>query len=222
MTELKAAVWPPYTFKNEALCAAALRHPSVVGKRKNGDEHFERLEFLGDRVVGLVVADLLLEHFPNAKEGDLARRHTALVRAGAMAEIATALGLERHLDTAGTKASVNVLADALEAYLGAVYLDGGLEAAAPIIRRWWGGARLDAAGADHRDPKSALQEWAQARALPLPVYTVVSQQGPAHAPLFEIMVQVGDVGFATASGSSRKQAEATAATLLYKQLETHK
>src|SRR5262249_49728086 len=148
----------------------------------------ERLEFLGDRVLGLVTADALLRVFPNENEGDLAPRLAALVSAPTLARVATGFGLAAHIKVArGQKADTvetAVLADACEAVIGALYLDGGLAAAEKFISAHWS-ALMRADIVPPKDAKTALQEWAQARGLPLPVYRVQDSSGPAHAPSFK-------------------------------------
>lgn len=230
-----------YTFKDGTLLEAALRHSSISptikrlriqesGRKSTkpaaGTEHFERLEFLGDRVVGLVVASMLMRDLPREAEGSLTRHHTALVRAETLADLARTVGLDERLRTAacdpakGSSLSDNMLADALEAVFGAVYLDGGLSAAEPIIRRLWtpllGNLEHNS---DLRDAKTRLQEWAQARSLPLPVYAIVSHTGPAHAPAFEVSATVsgfkgGNPPSARGKGTSKRLAEQNAAAAL--------
>lgn len=207
-----------YHFRNALLAEAALRHPSLPGKRPAGMEHFERLEFLGDRVLGLVIANWLLQLFPAEAEGALTRRHTSLVRAGTLAAIARDIGLGQHLRLAANEgamglANENVLADAMEAALGAIFIDGGLAAAEPIIRQLWQ-ARMTSEPTDQRDAKTRLQEWAQARGPHLPQYSVVSQSGPPHAPQFKVAVKLADGRSAQGDGSSKRIAEQEAAAAL--------
>jgi ribonuclease III len=211
-----------HRFSDRALLQAALRHSSLTpgAKARRGGDHFERLEFLGDRVVGLVVADLLLARFPNESEGDLARRHAALVSRRELAQLADeiALGGQLHLTRGehetGGRSKPTVLADSLEALIGALYRDGGLEPAKAFVAQLYG-ARLDGAGKPPRDPKTMLQEWAQARGLPLPAYRTVKTEGPAHLPRFQVEVRVEGFEPSVAGGSSKRDAErAAAATLL--------
>jgi ribonuclease-3 len=214
-----------HVFSDASLKEAALRHSSLP-ERKGGGEHFERLEFLGDRVVGLVVARMLMEGFPSEAEGLLTRHHTALVRAGALARIAREAGLDTLLQTAQDESRMDTaLADALEAVLGAIYLDGGFDAAERVVRRLWQ-PHLRDNPEDLRDPKTRLQEWAQARGPDLPVYEVLSQTGPAHAPHFVVRASVtsgvtsGVRGGASAegAGSSKRLAEQQAAQKLLETL----
>lgn len=210
-----------HRFSDRALLQAALRHSSLApGTRtRQGGDHFERLEFLGDRVVGLIVADLLLARFPRESEGDLARRHAALVSRRTLAELAGEIGLGRQLhltrgeDETGGRRKPTVLADSLEALIGAVYRDGGIEPAKAFVARLYD-ERLESAGKPPHDPKTALQEWAQARGLPLPAYRTVTTEGPAHLPSFQIEVRVEGFEPAIAGGRSKRDAERAAAAAL--------
>lgn len=216
-----------HRFGDRALLSAALRHSSMAGDGRGRPAQFDRLEFLGDRVVALVLADLLLERFPREPEGDLARRHAALVSRRTLAEIAAGIGLGRYLrltrgeDESGGRTKPSVLADALEAVIGALYRDAGLAAAKALIVRLIG-PRLDAAKEPPRDPKTALQEWAQGRGLPLPSYRTVRSEGPAHEPSFEIEVRVPGYEPATAGGSSKRDAERAAAAVLLSRISDGK
>lgn len=159
----------------------ALTHPSAA--RPGEAPSYERLEFLGDRVFGLIVADMLMTRFPDESEGDLARRHASLVSRDSLAIVARMLDLGRFVRMsageagAGTGDSSSVLADSLEAVFGALYQDGGLVAATPVIERLWS-PLIEAAPLPPREAKTALQEWAQARGLPLPDYRTVAEEGP--------------------------------------------
>jgi ribonuclease-3 len=205
-----------HEFTQEELLREALTHPSAVRRRGGSRRAYERLEFLGDRVLGLVVAELLWRRFPDEAEGELTRRHTHLVRREALAEVAVAVGLGTQLlvsageDAAGVRKNPSVLADVCEAVIAALFLDGGLDVAARFVERWWG-ARMAPIGAPPRDPKTALQEWAQARGLPLPSYKTVATEGPAHRRRFTVTVQVEGLPPATAMGSSKRAAETAAA-----------
>jgi ribonuclease III len=186
---------------------------------------YERLEFLGDRVLGLIVADQLLDRFPREREGEIARRHVQLVRKETLAEVARRLGIGRFLqlsrgeEEAGSRDSESILADVMEAILAALYLDGGLEAARHFVLKHWN-PLLEADLEPPRDPKTTLQEWAQGRRHGLPAYTVVAQDGPPHAPEFTISVSVADYPPRTAKGRSKRHAEQAAATLLLDDLIT--
>ena len=199
-----------YSFANEALLHRALRHASLDVEDDN-----EHLEFLGDRVLGLVIAEELLARYPQEKEGDLARRQAELVSRRLCAEIAAEVNLDsvircdRGQHGAGDPPARNILANGCEAVLGAVYLDGGLQAAAKVILALWR-ARLDAQTAAPVDAKTELQEWAMKRKHVMPAYEIVSQTGPAHAPTFHVSVTVLGVT-AQGEGASRRLAEQAAA-----------
>jgi ribonuclease III len=205
-----------HEFAHEDLLTEAFTHPSALGRRGVRRRHYQRLEFLGDRVLGLVVADLLWRRFPNESEGELTRRHADLVRREALTEVAHAVGLGAHLitshseDAAGVRNNPRVLADTCEAVIAALYLDGGLAVAQRFVERWWE-ARLAASGAPPRDPKTALQEWAQARGLPLPAYKTVPGEGPAHRRHFTVTVRVESLPPAVATGTTKRAAETAAA-----------
>jgi ribonuclease-3 len=215
-----------YRFARPELAVEALTHRSALDRQPALKAMFphgnERLEFLGDRVLSLAMADLLLRTFPREREGDLARRHAALVQASTLVEIARQTGLGRHVVLSGSErqaAEVRpaILADAFEALLGAIYLDAGFEAAARCIEKLWG-ERLNSQSAP-RDPKTALQEWAQARRLALPSYREVGREGPAHAPLFVVEVTIKDREPARGRGASKREAERLAAQGLLELLE---
>ena len=180
----------------------------------------ERLEFLGDRVLGLAVAELLNETFPAADEGELARRYNSLVRGGTCADVARAWNLGAYLKLSdsesenGGRDKDTILADACEAVLAAVFLDAGFEGARAVVRRHWA-ARLNTQLKEpYADAKSALQEWAQGQGLALPSYTEVSREGPDHAPLFTTEVRVDAKRFARGTGASKRIAEQAAAAKL--------
>jgi ribonuclease-3 len=210
-----------HRFADRRLLQAALRHSSLApgSKGRKPGDHFERLEFLGDRVVGLAIADLLLARFPSESEGDLARRHAALVSRTTLAELAEgiALGAQLHLtrgeDETGGRSKPTVLADALEALIGAIYRDGGLEPARAFVARLFE-SKLDEAGRPPRDPKTALQEWAQGKGLPLPIYRTISSEGPPHQPSFRVEVSVKGHEPVIAEGASKQAAERAAAAAL--------
>jgi ribonuclease-3 len=214
-----------YRFADPALLREALTHSSAAGRGRRAAASNERLEVLGDRVLGLVIADLLIRRFANEGEGGLTRRHAALVSGATLAEIALELALGDCLVLARSEADTGgrskpaTLANVLEALIGALYLDGGLEPAATFIGRHFG-PRLRAMRAPPQDPKTALQEWAQGRGLALPDYRVVEVAGPAHAPRFEVSVEVGDRPPATAVAGSKRAAEQAAAERLLAALAT--
>jgi len=208
-----------HRFADPALLAAALTHPSVGGR------DYQRLEFLGDRVLGLVVAGMLYRTFPREAEGALAKRLAALVRRDALAAVAGDLGLGQLVrvskgeDEAGGRENPSLLADALEAVIGAIYLDGGLAPAEAFIRRHWT-APLIAARKPPQDAKTRLQEWAQAAGRPLPVYTLLSDEGPRHAPTFAVEARVEGLAPARGNGSSKRAAETAAAQALLAIIES--
>jgi len=181
----------------------------------------ERLEFLGDRVLGLVVADALLRTFPGEAEGDLAPRLAALVSAQVIAKVAATLGLHGHIKVArgqrADTAETAVLADACEAVIGALYLDGGLSVAEKFITAHWA-PLMHADIVPPKDAKTALQEWAQGRGLPLPTYTVVEESGPAHAPSFTMTVSVQGYPETTGQGRTKRLATQAAAGALLEKL----
>ncbi len=196
-----------YEFKNPALLQRALTHSSTKLSQDN-----ERLEFLGDRVLALVIAEILHERFLKEAEGDLALRHAALVKASTLADIARQIKLDNHLlraDKTGDPGD-NVLSDALEALFGAIYLDQGFAPVARIIKTLYIG-RIEAMLNPPQDPKTALQEWAQARNLPVPEYEIIARSGPDHAPIFTVQVHVKGRPSLQGEGSSRKAAEKEAA-----------
>ncbi|HZT49729.1 MAG TPA: ribonuclease III [Hyphomicrobiaceae bacterium] len=207
-----------YAFKDRALLKKALTHASVrqaSAKRRDN----ERLEFLGDRVLGLSVAEILSELYPSASEGDLARLYNRLVRGGTCAEVARALELGPALVLSESEAGSGgrdketILADACEALLGAIFLEAGYETAREIVRAHWG-HKLKASPTEAADAKSALQEWAQGQGLDLPQYVEVSREGPDHAPRFTAEVRIKGTKPARGEGASKRAAEQAAASAL--------
>lgn len=205
-----------HDFARPERLARALTHPGAADAAQQRRD-YERLEFLGDRVVGLVVADLLLETFPRESEGHIARRHAALVSAAAMVRVAEGLDLAPYLTLPAEGERDGMLADAMEAVIAALYLDGGLDAARPVVERLW--RPLMAADVQPpKDAKTALQEWAQRRGLPLPSYTETAREGPPHAPVFSIAAAVEGHEPAAGSGTSKRAAEQMAAQALLDRL----
>lgn len=208
-----------HNFTRQDLLQAAMTHAST-----GEDTNYERLEFLGDRVLGLVMAELLYAAFPHEAEGDLAKRHAALVQGELLATIARemdlgdALILSEGERGAGGADNDNMLADGLEALIGALYLDAGLAPCHALIKNLWG-ERVNILSAPPQDPKTALQEWAQGRGLPLPTYEVASREGPDHAPVFTMRVTVQGFKPAEAAGASRRTAEKEAARILLQRLD---
>jgi ribonuclease III len=205
-----------YRFEKPELLDEALTHVSAP---QAGGQSYQRLEFLGDRVLGLAIADLLYRTFPGAPEGELSRRLAELVRRESCAEIAIDWDVGSYLKIgageahSGERRNPTILADVCEAIIGAVFLDGGYEAAQGLVERSFQGL-LEAPRRPLRDPKSALQEWAQGRGLPPPTYSVVEQKGPDHAPKFRVMVKVKDAESAFGHGTSKRIAEQAAARSL--------
>lgn len=210
-----------HDFVRSNLLVKALTHPSAAVK---STASYERLEFLGDRVLGLIVADLLLARFPSEAEGALAKRLAALVRRETLAEVAGDLGLADYLilakaeRAAGEADNPTLLADACEAIIGALYLDGGLAAARGFVQPHWS-PLLEAELKPPQDPKTALQEWAQGRGLALPVYRETRREGPPHEPIFTVEVSVTGSEPAQGQGRSKRFAEQAAAELLLARLE---
>lgn len=205
-----------YRFADPDLLERALTHSSALSPTKRIEKSYQRLEFLGDRVLGLVVADMLYRRFPKANEGELSRSLNAMVRKETCATIARELDLGPELNlgesearTGGAKKEA-ILGDVCEAIIGAIYCDGGLGRAFEFVERSFG-PLLDVANNERTDAKTTLQEWAQARGLEPPAYSEVERSGPDHAPVFTIAVRVGDFDTTTASGPSKKLAEHKAA-----------
>jgi ribonuclease-3 len=202
-----------YRFTDESLLRLAVTHSSASGR---GGAANERLEFLGDRVLGLIIAELLYRRFSSEEEGDLARRFAVLVSRETLAQVAGRIGLASYLTLArgeedsGGRTNPAILADACEAVIAALYLDGGLDAARRFIEDAWR-ASIEQDRRPPQDPKTALQEWAQAAGHKLPSYVVVASEGPAHEPLFTVEVRVAGLPPIAASGRSKRAAEQAAA-----------
>lgn len=212
-------------FSDRTLLREALTHPSLnMAERGNARWGYERFEFLGDRVLGLVIAEWLIERFPAEDEGSLAKRHTALVRREALSRVAEKIGLGGYLfmssgeEESGGRANAAILADSCEAVIAALYLDGGMTAVRRFIRKGWADA-IERDDSPPQDPKTQLQEWAQARGLPLPRYTTLSRTGPDHEPIFQVAVDVEGQERAVATGASKRAAAKAAATDLLRRLD---
>lgn len=222
-----------HEFADPSLLEDAVTHPSLMGlertpraARRGGRGPgiaYERLEFLGDRVVGLIVAEWLLERYPEEREGALAKRHASLVRRESLGRVADRIGLGAYLRMSpaeaqsGGRGNRTILGDACEAVIGALYLDAGLDAATRFVR----GAlaeQIDKPTPPPLDSKTALQEWAQGRGKPLPSYELIDQSGPAHEPVFVVAVRVEGMDPVTGSGSSKRVAEKKAASALLSQV----
>lgn len=208
-----------YKFKKEEALECALTHASVRGGKTARSDN-ERLEFVGDRVLGLAIAGFLNAAFPTAKEGELARRYNALVRGETCARIGRGLDLGPRLILSDAEAysggrdKETILADAVEAVLGAIYVEAGFDVARDVVLKLWSPLLTEQRPQMAADPKTALQEWAQGRGLALPQYTVVSRDGPDHAPMFKAEVRVKPLEPARGEGSSKRLAEQAAAASL--------
>lgn len=213
--ELALALAPVtgHLFTDHQRLQRALTHGSA--RSHNAGVDYERFEFLGDRVLGLVVAQMLFEAFPSAPEGELSVRLNALVNADALANVADEIGLPDLIRAgpelrAGMK-RVNLRADALEALIAALYLDGGFEVTRAFIHRYWRG-RADAVNLSRRDPKTELQEWAHQAVHTTPTYVVDGREGPDHEPLFTVRVLVDGLAPCIGQGRSKREAEQAAAS----------
>jgi len=205
-----------YRFADPDLLDRALTHSSAVSPAKRTERSYQRLEFLGDRVLGLVVADMLFRRHPKANEGELSRMLNSLVRKETCAIIARKLDLGREFNLGESEARTGgaekeaILADVAEAVIGAIYCDGGLGRAFEFVERMFGD-HLEADKSVRADAKTALQEWAQGRGLEPPTYVEVERTGPDHAPEFTIAVKLGKYEPLSATGASKKLAEHKAA-----------
>lgn len=216
LTALEKAIG--YTFKSRELVEMALTHASVRGGGAPRDDN-ERLEFIGDRVLGLAVAAALSTAFPNAREGELAARFNRVVRGQTCARVARSIELGNSLILSDSEAESGgrdketILADAVEALLGAVFIEGGFEKARSVVMRLFG-AHMDQSPKASRDAKSELQEWAQGQGLALPEYVELSRIGPDHAPRFTAEVRISGRPCAVGEGLSKRAAEQAAATVM--------
>lgn len=208
-----------YRFKDSKLLDCALTHVSAMTGPRNPAASYQRLEFLGDHVLGLAVSDMLFRTFPKASEGDLSRRLADLVRKETCAEVARTINLGAAIKlgpseaSAGGRQRVAILGDVCEALVGAIYLDGGYAAAAELVERLWAD-RMRKTEGPPRDAKTMLQEWAQARGLPTPVYREVGRTGPHHDPEFRIAVELPGLPQAEGLGRSKRAAEQAAAAAM--------
>lgn len=213
-----------HSFKDKALLDLALTHRSAtIDSAVTAPELTnERLEFLGDRVLGLCVAELLYTHFPDEPEGNLARRLSSLVSRETLFEVAEQLSLTTYIKVGGSEGdfeqrTASIASNACEALIGAIYIDAGVEAARSFIVRYWQ-TLMEAVVTAPKDAKTSLQEWAQGRGLPLPIYTLVESTGPAHAPEFKMSVSVEGCEPMSGNGASKRVATQAAATALLKAL----
>ena len=200
-----------YQFKDPHYLERALTHSST-----NDDYNYQRLEFLGDRVLGLVMAEALFKEFRQENEGGLAKRHTALVKGSTCALMGQKISLADYIilssseREAGVHLNDNIISDVVEALIGAIHIDGGYEPAKKFTLELWGDAikTLDTAP---QDPKTELQEWVQARNLPLPEYTIIDKSGPDHSPVFNIELKIEGFDPVVSKGSARRPTEKLAA-----------
>jgi ribonuclease III len=222
-----------HEFRDASLLQDAVTHPSLMGLErtlragrrpgKGPGIAYERLEFLGDRVVGLIVAEWLLERYPDEREGALAKRHAALVRRESLGRVADRIGLGAYLRMSpaevqsGGRNNRTILGDACEAVIGALYLDAGLDVVTRFVRESLA-EQIDKPTPPPLDSKTALQEWAQGRGKPLPHYELIEQSGLAHEPVFVVAVHVEGMETVTGSGSSKRVAEKKAASALLSQV----
>lgn len=212
--ELEEAIG--HRFTDRSLAERALTHISALPGSPAEGPHYQRFEFLGDRVLGLAVADMLFRAFPQATEGELSRRLAHLVRRETCAEVATAWSVSRHVilgvgeRQSGLRKKEALLADVCEALIAAVFIDGGYAAAVAVVERAFG-PKMDEPGRSVRDAKSSLQEWAMGRGLPAPRYDEVARSGPDHAPQFRIAAVVSGFDPIEAEGRSKRLAEQAAA-----------
>ncbi len=211
-----------HTFRDPDLLRRALTHSSLSSPTRSDNQ---RLEFLGDRVLGLVMAEALLAQDETAREGQLAPRFNALVRKEACADVAREIELgavlrlgKSEMATGGRRKQA-LLGDAMEAVIAAVYLDGGFDTAREMILKLWG-PRVSAVETDARDAKTALQEWAQARGLAPPDYLEIERTGPDHAPVFTVEARLANGQRARAEGRVKRQAEQAAARELLDRLDS--
>jgi ribonuclease-3 len=208
-----------YHFRDAALLDRALTHISALSGSQGRSGSYQRLEFLGDHVLGLAISDMLFRAFPTANEGELSRRLADLVRREACAEVARELDLGPAIRlgnseiSGGGRKRTAILADVCESLVGAVFIDGGYEAAAALVERCWG-ERMRTPARPLRDPKTALQEWAQGRGLPTPVYREVERTGPHHDPEFLVAVELPGHEPAEGRGRSKRTAEQAAAAAM--------
>ncbi|MCB1415807.1 MAG: ribonuclease III [Nitratireductor sp.] len=204
-----------YAFSEYENLERALTHASVR-KKSDNNFHYQRLEFLGDRVLGLAVAELLFDKYPDSNEGELSLRLNALVKGRTLAEISDELGLHEFIRTGGDlkeltgKRMQSVRADVLEALIASIYLDGGLQAAVDFIKCFWK-ERLHMAEEAKRDSKTSLQEWAHSNRFGTPRYKEQKRTGPDHDPVFTVVVQVTGKEDASGTGRSKRAAEQSAA-----------
>jgi ribonuclease III len=200
-----------YKFRNPALLQESLSHPSLRGNPSFSGQDYERLEFLGDAVANLVIAKILYTKFPDVSEGDLAKMRSYLISKDFMVQKAKELNLGEHIimafgeESSGGRENPNNLENVLEAVIGAIYLDGGLDEVSKIVEKLWG--KIDIKTISQSNPKSTLQELLQDKKMPNPTYEVVEREGEVHAPTFKVMLKIDDDTVEYGYGSTIKAAE---------------
>ncbi len=208
-----------HNFAEPNLLITAITHVSALKSSRQRGDSYQRHEFLGDHVLGLVVSDMLYRAFPSADEGELSKRLAELVRQESCADVAKSLGLLDDIKLGAVPASADarlrksVLGDICEAVIGAIWLDGGHKAAAEFVERNWT-ERMHKPRRPLRDPKTVLQEWAQGKGLPTPVYREVERTGPHHDPQFRVAVDLPGLAPAEGVGSSKRAADKVAASVM--------
>lgn len=216
-----------YTFKDRDLLMEALTHPSALGKRESRGlkkKNYERLEFLGDSVLSMIIAEFLIKQYKNESEGNISKRHTALVCGSTLAKIAKRIDIPSMIimskgeESSGGRENEHILENVVESLVGAIYLDGGLEESRKFIHRFWRDMALKNIQPP-RDPKTELQEMSQAYNRSLPIYELVEQRGTAHEPLFVVKVKIEGKGEALGEGKSKKEAEKKAAIKMVRLLK---
>jgi len=213
-----------YVFSDKMLLQEALTHSSALAQKKQRVRDYQRLEFLGDRVLGLVISSHLVLHDQDAVEGELSLRLNALVNGETLTEAAEKLHLDQYIIVGSGEKDIrgrgraSILADVFEAIIGAIYLDGGLEAARSFVENALGDL-IAAVDQVQKDPKSRLQEYLQGQARGLPAYQIVAQEGPDHAPSFTVQVTTEDGQTASGGGATRREAEREAASVMLKGFE---
>jgi ribonuclease-3 len=215
-----------YSFRDPTLCVAALTHRSWLNETHDADRtDNERLEFLGDSVLALAISDMLMRRYPDHPEGELSKARSALVNEAGLARVSDTLLLGQWIflgrgeEQAGGRQKRSLLSNALEALVGAVYLDGGFTAAFQVVERLFLPVLADTPATTARDFKSRLQEISQGRLQLVPKYTVVAQHGPDHDKIFEVAISLGDKEYGRACGKSKKEAQQNAAEMAMAKLE---
>ena len=214
-----------YQFKNKELLKSSLIHPSYVKDKKNKKinlyNDFERLEFLGDRVLGLVIASILYKRFKNFNEGDLSKKLSYLVQKNFLYKISNNLDLEKILKYSfkkeNNKLNISIFADAVEALIGSIYLDGGYKASLKFIDKYWG-PYLNIKTSSFQDPKTKLQEISQQKLKKLPEYKLTEKKGPSHSPTFTVTLKALNLNQIKAKGGSIREAEKNAAIIALKNI----